>query len=147
MMRSQKITSFAPGLNNRRPPDQLDEKLRDGTQATFLRDAVNCDVSAKGTIRRRPGYTLTASGVVHSVWGDGQAQGVEHGGAHAVGKAAVQGEAEEAAGDDGRAVDQGTDGDHGNAPCRRGQGRATSSGRGAQEGKDLTGLRGFGYVS
>ena len=75
MMRSQKITSFAPGLNNRRPPDQLDEKLRDGTQATFLRDAVNCDVSAKGTIRRRPGYTLTASGVVHSVWGDGQAQG------------------------------------------------------------------------
>lgn len=74
-MRSQKITSFAPGLNNRRPPDQLDEKLRDGTPATFLREAVNCDISAKGTIRRRPGYTQSLAGVVHSVWGDGQAQG------------------------------------------------------------------------
>ncbi len=74
-MRSQKITSFAPGLNNRRPPDQLDERLRDGTPATFLREAVNCDISAKGTIRRRPGYTQSVAGVVHSVWGDGQAQG------------------------------------------------------------------------
>lgn len=74
-MRSQKITSFAPGLNNRRPPDQLDEKLRDGTPATFLREAVNCDISAKGAIRRRPGYTQSVAGVVHSVWGDGQPQG------------------------------------------------------------------------
>ena len=74
-MRSQKITSFAPGLNNRRPPDQLDEKLRDGTPATFLREAVNCDISAKGTIRRRHGYAQAAAGVTHSVWGDGQAQG------------------------------------------------------------------------
>jgi hypothetical protein len=74
-MRSQKITSFAPGLNNRRPPDQLEEKLRDGTPATFLREAVNCDISAKGTIRRRHGYAQAAAGVVHSVWGDGQAQG------------------------------------------------------------------------
>lgn len=74
-MPSQIVASFAPGLNNRRPTDQLDLKLPDGTPATFLREAVNCDISAQGTIRRRPGFGLSRAGVVHSVWGDGHAQG------------------------------------------------------------------------
>lgn len=74
-MASNTIASFAPGLNNRRPSDQLDTSLPDRTPATFLRDAVNCDISAKGAIRRRPGYALSTVGVVHSVWGDGKDQG------------------------------------------------------------------------
>jgi hypothetical protein len=74
-MASHTIASFAPGLNNRRPSDQLSLKLADGTPATLLREAVNCDISAQGAIRRRPGFGLSRAGVVHSVWGDGQAQG------------------------------------------------------------------------
>lgn len=75
MSTQRNIASFSPGLNNRRPADQLDLTLPDRTPATFLRDAVNCDISANGAIRRRPGYTRAIAGVVHSVWGDGQPQG------------------------------------------------------------------------
>lgn len=74
-MKQQKIASFAPGLNNRLPPDQLDQVLPDGTPATFLREAINCDINTRGAVRRRAGYTRTSAGVVHSVWGDGAEQG------------------------------------------------------------------------
>ncbi len=43
---------------------------------------------------------------------DGQAQGLEHGDAHPVGKPAVQRQANQGADDDGRAIDQGTQGKH-----------------------------------
>lgn len=69
------INSFSPGLSNRRQPDRLDVTLPDRTQATYLREAINCDVTSSGSIRRREGYAQARAGVVHSLWGDGAQDG------------------------------------------------------------------------
>lgn len=60
------IGTFAPGMDNRRP----DFSLR--TDKGYLqRNAVNVDLTASGSIKRRRGYTLTRAGVEsHSLWSD-----------------------------------------------------------------------------
>lgn len=63
------IGTFAPGMDNRRP----DFSLR--TDKGYLqRDAVNIDLTASGSIKRRRGYTLKLAGVEsRSIWSDDNA--------------------------------------------------------------------------
>ncbi len=57
---------FNLGTNNRRP--EFDLRTRDGS---FLRSAVNVDISATGSVRRRQGGSKVLEGVdVHSLWGN-----------------------------------------------------------------------------
>lgn len=69
-MNLQKIASFAPGLNNRRGPTQLDTIGADRTRATYLAAAENVDINAKGRVRLRRGTTRKLTGRAHSLWGD-----------------------------------------------------------------------------
>lgn len=56
------------GLNNRRPDFKLATK-----DASFVRAAVNADITAEGTAKRREGYELVLAGVdCHSFWSDGE---------------------------------------------------------------------------
>lgn len=56
---------FNLGVNNRRP--EFDLRTRDGS---FLRSAVNVDISETGSVRRRQGNTKVLNGTdVHSLWG------------------------------------------------------------------------------
>lgn len=65
------LGSFAPGINNRLEPQELDTKQADGTPATYLYGADNVDINKRGNLKRRRGYTQTLSGSAHSVWSDG----------------------------------------------------------------------------
>ena len=61
---------FVPGVDNRRP----EQKMKGGrTDAgDFLRFAVNADIGAEGTVKRRPGYTQALAATDgHSFWADG----------------------------------------------------------------------------
>lgn len=59
------IGPFPFGMDNRAP----DFKLSLGDGGHLLRDALNVDVTAQGTIKTRPGYTLSESGQdCHSAW-------------------------------------------------------------------------------
>lgn len=69
-MNPQKIASFAPGLNNRRGPTQLDTIGADRTRATYLAAAENVDINEKGRVRRRGGTTRKIAGRAHSMWSD-----------------------------------------------------------------------------
>lgn len=69
-LRPVKVGSLAPGLNNRLEPTQLQTKLPNGADATYLYGADNVDINAKGFLRRRRGQTLGLAGRAHSIWGD-----------------------------------------------------------------------------
>lgn len=70
-MRTVKLGSFAPGVNNRLAPTQLSRTLPDRSKATYLSAGDNVDLMARGIVRRRRGYALaTAGAAAHSVWGD-----------------------------------------------------------------------------
>ena len=59
---------FTPGMNNRRPDFKL-EKIEGGIRTSFVRSAVNADITGQGTIKRRPGFVLALSGSdCHSLW-------------------------------------------------------------------------------
>jgi len=59
---------FTPGVNNRRPDFKLDNS-KGGDRATFLRSAVNTDITEQGTVKRRAGYALALAGSdCHSLW-------------------------------------------------------------------------------
>ncbi|GER16681.1 hypothetical protein [Variovorax boronicumulans] len=64
------IGSFAPGLNNRLDSTQLQTKLPNGANATYLYGADNVDLTASGGLKRRKGFDLQLPGDVHSLWGD-----------------------------------------------------------------------------
>lgn len=70
-MRTVKLGSLAPGLNNRLEATQLQQVLPDRSRATFLYGAENVDINDRGRLRRRVGQTLVAAGDAHSLWGDG----------------------------------------------------------------------------
>jgi hypothetical protein len=68
-MNLKQIGPFA-GMNNRRP----DTRLANADGSTFLRNAVNVDLTASGTLKRRPGVELAIAGAdAHSLWGSDQA--------------------------------------------------------------------------
>lgn len=59
------IGPFPLGMDNRAP----DFKLALGDGGHLLRDALNVDVTAQGTLKTRSGYTLSESGLdCHSAW-------------------------------------------------------------------------------
>jgi hypothetical protein len=61
------IGTFAPGMDNRRPDFSLRTK-----EGYLQRDAVNIDLTASGSIKRRRGYTLKVAGIdSRSIWSDG----------------------------------------------------------------------------
>ena len=65
VMKPIKIGPFL-GVNNLLPDTQLRTKLGD-----WLRSAVNVDLTAAGTIKRRAGFELAqAGGACHSLWSD-----------------------------------------------------------------------------
>ena len=65
-----KLGPFTLGVNNRRPAFKMQGGREDG--GDFLRFAVNADISAEGTVKRRQGYVrrLTRTDA-HSFWSDG----------------------------------------------------------------------------
>lgn len=64
------LGSFAPGINNRLEPHELDIKQSDGSPGTYLYGADNVDINKKGNLKRRRGQTQVLSGYSHSVWSD-----------------------------------------------------------------------------
>lgn len=70
MVRTVKLGSLSPGVNNRREPSRLELTLADRSKATFLTAADNVDITANGFIKRRRGTTLEAAGRAHSLWSD-----------------------------------------------------------------------------
>jgi hypothetical protein len=65
---------FTPGMNNRRPDFKLAERAANGASQSFVRSAVNADITAEGTLKRRPGYELAIAGDdCHSLWANGTA--------------------------------------------------------------------------
>ena len=72
---SAKTAPIGPfvGINNRLPDHQLAIVERGRKEGNYLRNAVNVDLTASGTLQRRKGVTLTqAGGNCHSLWGDEQ---------------------------------------------------------------------------
>jgi hypothetical protein len=67
-MRTVKLGSLSPGLNNRLEPTQLDTALPNRSPATYLYAADNVDINAKGYLKRRRGQTTAIVGRAHSVW-------------------------------------------------------------------------------
>lgn len=66
--KSLTLGPFIPGMNNRRPDYKLDNS-KNGNRATFVRSAVNTDITEQGTMKRRAGYALALSGDdCHSLW-------------------------------------------------------------------------------
>lgn len=63
---TQRIGPFPLGMDNRAPDYKL--RLPDGG-GHLLRDALNVDVTAQGTVKTRAGYALTQAGSdCHSLW-------------------------------------------------------------------------------
>ena len=61
------------GINNRLPDHQLGVVDRGRKAGDYLRNAVNVDLTAAGTLQRRKGSTLTQAGTdCHSLWSDGE---------------------------------------------------------------------------
>lgn len=78
-MRTVKLGSMAPGLNNRLEATQLDTALPNRSPATYLYAADNVDINSKGYLKRRRGQTTLISGRAHSLWSSppfGEAFGV-----------------------------------------------------------------------
>lgn len=70
-IRTVKLGSLAPGVNNRLEPTQLARTLPDRSKATYLSAGDNVDLTGRSFLKRRRGYALAAPGVAaHSVWGD-----------------------------------------------------------------------------
>ena len=60
------------GINNRLPDHQLGVVDRGRKAGDYLRNAVNVDLTAAGTLQRRKGSTLAVPGTrCHSLWSDG----------------------------------------------------------------------------
>ena len=60
------------GINNRLPDHQLGIVERGRKAGDYLRNAVNVDLTAAGTLQRRKGTTLAVPGTrCHSLWSDG----------------------------------------------------------------------------
>jgi len=61
------------GINNRLPDYQLGIVERGRKAGDYLRNAVNVDLTATGTLQRRKGSTLAQAGTdCHSLWSDGE---------------------------------------------------------------------------
>lgn len=61
------------GINNRLPDHQLGIVERGRKAGDYLRNAVNVDLTAAGTLQRRKGSTLVVPGSdCHSLWSDGE---------------------------------------------------------------------------
>ena len=61
------------GMNNRLPDHQLGIVERGQKAGDYLRNAVNVDLTAAGTLQRRKGSTLAVPGTrCHSLWSDGE---------------------------------------------------------------------------
>ena len=61
------------GINNRLPDHQLGVVERGRKAGDYLRNAVNVDLTAAGTLQRRKGSTLAQAGTdCHSLWSDGE---------------------------------------------------------------------------
>ena len=61
------------GINNRLPDHQLGIVERGQRAGDYLRNAVNVDLTAAGTLQRRKGSTLAQAGAdCHSLWSDGE---------------------------------------------------------------------------
>lgn len=61
------------GINNRLPDHQLGIVERGRKAGDYLRNAVNVDLTAAGTLQRRKGSTLAQAGAdCHSLWSDGE---------------------------------------------------------------------------
>ena len=61
------------GINNRLPDHQLGIVERGRKAGDYLRNAVNVDLTAAGTLQRRKGSTLAVPGTrCHSLWSDGE---------------------------------------------------------------------------
>lgn len=61
------------GINNRLPDHQLGIVERGRKAGDYLRNAVNVDLTATGTLQRRKGSTLAQAGAdCHSLWSDGE---------------------------------------------------------------------------
>ena len=72
---SAKTTPLGPfaGVNNRLPDHQLTIVNRGQKAGDYLRNAVNVDLTAAGTLQRRKGSTLAVPGTrCHSLWSDGE---------------------------------------------------------------------------
>lgn len=66
--RKSTIDSIVLGMNNRRPDFKL-EKREGGRVDSFVRAAVNTDITAEGSAKRRRGYANFFSGArCHSLW-------------------------------------------------------------------------------
>lgn len=72
MVRTVKLGSLAPGLNNRLEPSRLQLRLPDRSQATYLYGADNVDITSNGFLKRRRGQSLASAGAAHSLWSDQQ---------------------------------------------------------------------------
>lgn len=71
---SAKTTPIGPfvGMNNRLPDHQLSIVEQGRKAGDYLRNAVNVDLTAAGTLQRRKGSTLAVPGTnCHSLWSDG----------------------------------------------------------------------------
>lgn len=65
---AQRIGPFPLGMDNRAPDYEL--RLPDGS-GNLLRDALNVDVTGGGSIKTRPGFSLSVAGTdCHSLWSD-----------------------------------------------------------------------------
>ena len=65
---TQRIGPFPLGMDNRRPDFKLALGREEGG-GHLLRDALNVDVTAQGTVKTRAGYALTQAGNdCHSLW-------------------------------------------------------------------------------
>ncbi|MBS0453950.1 MAG: hypothetical protein JSS14_21830 [Proteobacteria bacterium] len=69
-IRSVKLGSFAPGVNNRLEPTKLATTLPDRSRGTYLYGGENIDLTADGFIKRRRGVTKRIAGDTHSLWSD-----------------------------------------------------------------------------
>ena len=72
---SANTTPIGPfsGINNRLPDHQLGIVERGQRAGDYLRNAVNVDLTAAGTLQRRKGSTLAQAGAdCHSLWSDGE---------------------------------------------------------------------------
>ena len=72
---SAKTAPIGPfvGINNRLPDHQLAVVERGRKAGDYLRNAVNVDLTAAGTLQRRKGSALAQAGAnCHSLWSDGE---------------------------------------------------------------------------
>lgn len=75
MSAQQTLPDVSPGISNRVAPDALMTRLASNIPAMYLRDAVNCDLTAKGRLTRRQGYSNLSEARARCVWGDGGPDG------------------------------------------------------------------------